>query len=66
MLNEREFSWIKRLEAAAKGPRQGTLTKWEKEFLAGLLYRFQIQRATLHVTRNMWARITEIGDKIIA
>ena len=64
MLQEREYQWIRRLDLAAEKSR-ALLSKWEQEFLDKLLYRFRIQKTTLHVSPNQWRVIAEIGDKII-
>jgi len=64
MLKEKEYTWIRRLEIAAEKGRE-KLTRWEQEFLDGLLARFRVQRATIHVSPGQWRVIAEIGDKII-
>jgi hypothetical protein len=64
ILTDRECLWIERIQKAFPRKRD-ELTEWECKFIQDLLHRFVTYGDRTQISRDQWARITEISEKII-
>lgn len=63
-LTQKEMAWISRLEQSID-TAWGDLTAWEKKFMEELLERYRRYGVKTQISKDQWARIAEISEKII-
>ena len=63
-LTDKECAWLERIEREVDRVWDD-LTPWEQRFTEDLLEKFRRYGVKTMISRNQWARITEISEKII-
>ena len=63
-LTEKECAWLERIEKDVDKVWDD-LTPWEQKFTEDILEKFRRWGVRTQISRNQWARITEISEKII-
>jgi len=63
-LTDKEVAWLTRLEQNID-TAWGDLTAWEQRFIEDILEKFRSYGVKTQITKNQWARITEISEKVI-
>lgn len=63
-LTQQEMAWLSRLEQSIDAA-WGDLTRWERKFMEDVLEQYRRFGVKTQITKNQWARITEISEKII-
>ena len=63
-LSVKECAWLLLMKSAVD-KHWNALTQWEKQFMKGILSRVERFGANTIVSKDQWARITEISEKIM-
>lgn len=63
-LTDKEVAWLTRLEQNIDTAWKD-LTFWEQRFMEDILEKFKRYGVKTQISKNQWARIAEISEKIV-